>query len=90
MYKRQVSYPEITPTLFSGRDSLYVNNILPLYFQSLRLAQKSNDYEQADGLLESISGFQQKFGAAVLPSTDKIAAEIWYNKYDIFKKLFSW
>ena len=85
-----VSYPEITPTLFSGRDSLYVNNILPLYFQSLRLAQKSNDYEQADGLLESISGFQQKFGAAVLPSTDKIAAEIWYNKYDIFKKLFSW
>jgi hypothetical protein len=65
-------------------------NILPLYFQSLRLAQQDGDYSQADNLLESVYGFQKKFGSEVLPSKDKVKAEILYNKYDIFKKLYSW
>ena len=85
-----VSYPELAEANFKGKDSLYVRNILPLYFQSLRLAQKDKDYTQAENLLESISGFQKKFGSKVLPNNDKIKAEIVYNKYDIFKKLFSW
>ncbi len=85
-----VSYPELAEAGFTGKDSLYVRNILPLYFQSLRLAQQDKDYSQAENLLESIHGFQKKFGAQVLPSEQKIKAEILYNKYDIFKKLFSW
>ena len=85
-----VSFPELTEANFTGKDSLYVRNILPLYFQSLRLAQNDNDYKQADNLLESIYGFQKKFGSEVLPSKDTIKAEIAYNKYDIFKKLYSW
>ena len=40
--------------------------------------------------LQSLEGFQNKFGGAVMPSKDKIEAEILYNRYDIFKKLFSW
>ena len=85
-----VSYPELSEAKFTGKDSLYVKNILPLYFQSLRLAQQDDDYSQAENLLESINGFQKKFGNEVLPSEDKIKAEMLYNKYDIFKKLFSW
>jgi len=85
-----VSYPELVEANFTGKDSLYVRNILPLYFQSLRLAQQDQNYEQADNLLESIYGFQKKFGSKVLPSEDTIKAEIAYNKYDIFKKLYSW
>ncbi|MDA0985227.1 MAG: cytochrome c biogenesis protein CcsA, partial [Bacteroidetes bacterium] len=85
-----ISYPELSEANFTGKDSLYVRNILLLYFQSLRLAQQDKDYEQADNLLESIHGFQKKFGSEVLPSQDKIKAEIQYNKYDIFKKLYSW
>ena len=85
-----VSYPELDGANFIGKDSLYVRNILPLYFQSLRLAQKDKDYKQAENLLESINGFQKRFGSEVLPNDDKIRAEIVYNKYDIFKKLFSW
>ena len=80
-----VSYPELDGANFRGKDSLYVRNILPLYFQSLRLAQKDKDYKQAENLLESINGFQKKFGSEVLPDDDKIKAEIAYNKYDIFK-----
>jgi len=37
-----------------------------------------------------LEGFQKKFGGSVMPSEEKIEAEIAYNKYDIFKKLFSW
>jgi cytochrome c-type biogenesis protein CcsB len=85
-----VSFPELNEANFKGQDSLYVKNILPLYFQSLRLAKQDNDYSQSDNLLESINGFQKKFGSEVLPSEEKIKAEMLYNKYDIFKKLFSW
>lgn len=85
-----VSYPELEEHTFSGTDSLYVNNVLPLYFRSMRLAKSSGDYKEADELLESLKGFQKRYGSEVLPSAKKINAEIAYNKYDIFKKLFSW
>ena len=85
-----VSYPELEEAQFTGTDSLYVSNVLPLYFRSLRLAKTTQDYTEADELLESLKGFQQRYGDEVLPSEDRIQAEITYNKYDIFKKLFSW
>ena len=48
----------------------------------------SKNYDNADKILESIKGFQIKYGSEVLPNEDKIKAEILYNKYDIFKTLF--
>ena len=88
--KKWVSFPELSEANFKGKDSLYVHNILPLYFNSLRLAKEDGDYSQADNLLQSLEGFQQKYGADILPSEKKIEAEILYNRYDVFKKLFSW
>ena len=58
-----VSYPELNEAPFRGKDSLYVQNILPLYFNALRLARNDGDYTQAENLLESLEGFQKKFGA---------------------------
>ncbi len=85
-----VSYPELAEADFKGKDSLYVHNILPLYFNALKLAREDGDYAQADNLLESIEGYQKKFGATVMPSADKIEAEILYNKYDVLKNCSSW
>ena len=85
-----VAYPELETANFKGNDSLYVHNVLPLYFRSLRMAKSSGDYNEADELLESLKGFQQRYGKEIIPSEDKIEAELLYNKYDIFKKLFSW
>ena len=68
-----VSYQEIKENDFKGKDSLYVKNILPLYFQSLRVAKDNNDYSQADNLLESLNGFQVKYGSNVIPSEDKLS-----------------
>ena len=85
-----VSYPEIDEFNFRGSDSLYVKNVLPLYFQTLKLSKESNDYSQSEELLESINGFQRKFGEDVIPSSNKIKAEIVYNKVDIFNRLYNY
>ena len=85
-----VSFKELNIDDFKGVDSLYVKNILPLYLGSLQKDIESNDYTNSKKLLESITGFQNKYGASVLPSKNKIKAEILYNKYDVFRNLFSW
>ena len=85
-----VSFSDVKPKDFKGIDSLYVKNVLPLYLGSLENDIKTGDYKNSKNLLESIRGFQNKYGSEILPSEDKIKAEILYNKYDIFKKLFSW
>ena len=83
-----VSFPEAKESGFKGMDSLYTQQILPIYMGAIREAKQSGDYSQANELLESIKGFQRKFGAEVVPSENKIQAEILYNKYDIFRNLF--
>ena len=87
---RWIAPQEVPETDFEGVDSLYVNNVLPLYFTSLRQGKTTQDYTQADQLLESLKGYQNKYGAEVIPSKKQIEAELLYNKYDIFKRLFSW
>ncbi len=83
-----ISYPELSEANIKGNDSLYVKNILPMYFETLKQARKTNDYSQADKLLESITAFQKKFGSKVLPPENKIKAEILYNKADIFNRMY--
>ena len=85
-----VSFSDVKPKDFKGIDSLYVKNVLPLYIGALENDIQSGDYENSKKLLESIRGFQTKYGSSILPDENKIKAEILYNKYDIFKKLFSW
>ena len=81
-----VSFAEAPDFPFEGVDSLYVANVMPLYIGALQ----QGAYEQADELLESMSGFQRKYGNDIMPSQEKVDAEIMYNQYDIFKKLFAW
>jgi cytochrome c-type biogenesis protein CcsB len=85
-----ISYLETEHAGLKGMDSTYTKSILPLYFGSLNNASLSGDYKNADELLESLHGFQRKFGEKVLPSEDKVTAEILYNKYDVFQKLSYW
>ena len=85
-----VSFPEAAEAGFKGMDSVYTRQILPMYFTALRSAKETGDYEQPNELLNSIKGFQKKFGAEVIPSERRIETEIIYNKYDIFRNLFSW
>ena len=85
-----ISYPEISEYSYEGADSLYVNNVLNLYFQTLRVARQDQDYTQSEELLESIKGFQKKYGSKVMPSDFKVSSEVVYNKADIFNRLYKW
>ncbi|PXY41255.1 cytochrome C biogenesis protein [Flavobacterium cheongpyeongense] len=85
-----ISYMELEHASLKGMEATYTKQILPLYFNALNNGSISKDFKTADDLVESINGFQKKFGAKVRPSEDKIDAEIAYNKYDVFQKLPYW
>lgn len=84
------SFVEVRHSGFTGEDSLYVSNILPLYAGEVVAATKSGDYSQANEYLESIHKFQRKYGSEVVPSQRKVDLELFYNEYDIFKSLFKY
>ncbi|MUP45525.1 cytochrome C biogenesis protein [Gramella sp. BOM4] len=83
-----VSYPEVDESALTGMDSIYAKQILPLYMNALRSAKETGDYSKAEEYLESIHSYQEKFGSEVMPSEEKVEAEIVYNKYDVFRNLF--
>jgi cytochrome c-type biogenesis protein CcsB len=85
-----VSYMELNHADLKGMEATYTKQILPLYFNALNNGSISKDFKTADDLVESINGFQKKYGSKVRPSEEKIDAEIAYNKYNILPKLFNW
>jgi cytochrome c-type biogenesis protein CcsB len=85
-----VSFPELATANIKGMAGTYTQNILLMYFTELEKASASGQFDKADGLLESINGFQNKYGSKVIPSKEKITSEILYNKYDVFQKLPYW
>lgn len=75
------------------QDSLlgnFINNGFSAYLLTLNNAKQTGDFSKAEEILTGIKKTQQKFGSEVMLSDTKINAEIKYNKYDIFKNLFSW
>ncbi len=68
----------------------FINAGFKWYLYTLNEAKKTGNFKAADKLLESFKKTQTNLGAEVMLSEEKINTEIQYNKYDIFKKLFSW
>ena len=81
-----VSYLELNEFTGTALDS--IKNVMPFYLDAANKASQSKNYETANSLLVGLKKYQEKFGANVVPSEDKITSEILYNKYDIFKRLF--
>ena len=86
----------ISPLDFRGGqyvvgDSLYanfINNSLPYYKGILQQAIATKDYTQANNFLAALKQNQFNHGAEVLPSQNRIEVEIFYNKIDIFNRLY--
>ncbi len=85
-----ISYTELENSGLTGMDSVYTRNILPMYYSALFKANETKDYKAADELLESLHNYQHKYGYSVMPTDTHTKYEILYNKYDVFKRLFSW
>jgi cytochrome c-type biogenesis protein CcsB len=70
-----------------GPDSKVIKNLFPQgYFEFLI----KKDFKTAANILDGISKLQKGYSPDVIPSDDKIAAEVFYNKHDVFKTLFSY
>ena len=75
-------------------DTLYGNFIRTGFLAYLATLQndkvQKTDFSISQNLLNAIKKSQIKYGGSAMISKQKIKTEIQYNKYDIFKKLFSW
>ena len=62
-------------------------NLLGGYFRAIVVAEKNNNWNQADEALEKISDYQLKWGKEIIPSQAKINWELRYNNWDVFFKI---
>ena len=75
---------EIADSLYSN----FVTNGLRYYLMSLQKSVETGDYSESDKILEAIAQNQELLGNNVLPSKQKIEAEILYNELDLFNRLY--
>ena len=75
-------------TKFSENYSLFVANIMPMYFRAVTSALQDDNWATADTIVGYISRFQNRYGANIMPSKSNIKMEISYNKLGIFSNLF--
>jgi cytochrome c-type biogenesis protein CcsB len=71
-------------TVFKGKDSLYITEIIPLYFQSIKVSSKTENWKSTDEVLEALKHFQKKSGNNLMPSAFKVKMEILYNRANVF------
>jgi len=72
---------------FPPKQSEAVKMSISAYFQMVAQGIKTGKWENADLALKGIRMFQEKYGAAVMPSKRHIEMEINYNKFGLFDKL---
>jgi cytochrome c-type biogenesis protein CcsB len=73
---------------FPEEDSMFVVNILRMYRQNMRESIETGDWSPADTVVAYIAKYQSILGEEVIPSPNRIQAELKYNQWNIFSKLF--
>ncbi|RMG86818.1 MAG: cytochrome C biogenesis protein [Bacteroidetes bacterium] len=71
----------------SGGQESFARKFYAAYTTTLREALQTNDWSLADTLIDELSKYQRKFGAAVIPSETRLNAELLLNKLDVFNRL---
>ncbi len=74
---------------FVHQQGLKTNQVfLTEYVKQLNIAAETNDYAKADEVLQALKQQQKELGEAIIPSNAKISLEIFYNKANIFYRMF--
>jgi cytochrome c-type biogenesis protein CcsB len=68
-------------------EQLFVGSILSMYLEEVRRAIQSGNWSAADEHLGYILKYQEKYGSEIMPSAGKVSLEIFYNEFNIFKRL---
>ncbi|MEL0456633.1 cytochrome c biogenesis protein CcsA [Flavobacteriaceae bacterium SZ-1-7] len=85
-YDYRMDASKVHDTLYGN----FIRNGFKTYLFTLNRAKQTGNFSEADKLLEAFKKTQHRFGGEVMLTDKKINTEVLYNKYDIFKKLFSW
>ncbi len=72
---------------FPKKEGQVIQYIVSSYLKSVIEGIESSDWIKADSALDVMKNYQKFYGAKVMPSKDKVEAEIFYNRVDIFTKL---
>ena len=73
---------------FTNEDSLFVSNIMLVYYRDIAEARVTGDWSAANEKLDYLHTFQQKMGERIIPEKGRIEAELLYNDLLIFNRLF--
>lgn len=69
-------------------DSLFIREIPQLYFQAVMESVKSDDWELTEEYLDAMQTYQYRNASVELPARSKVKLEIFYNNFNLFRKLF--
>jgi cytochrome c-type biogenesis protein CcsB len=70
---------------FHGQDSAFVANVILWYAEALQKGMKTGNWSEADTVLNLIGVYQQKRNNTVDINQKRLAAEIRYNRMEIFR-----
>jgi cytochrome c-type biogenesis protein CcsB len=70
-----------------SEDSVFTDNIIPLYIQEARQSLRTGSWNKPDDIVNAIAKFQHQFAGDILPPAKKIRMEIFLNKSDIFARI---
>ncbi len=79
--------PRFAVEKFPEEDAKTVRDLLIEFFSGIDEGIQSGNWEKANKAIEKIKEFQKKKGADIYPQENKIKAEIFYNKLNIFERL---
>lgn len=86
--KRWLNPTEASRLIKDSTAALFVKNILPMYYDSVKTAIVTGNWEKPAKTLGYIKAYQEKYGEELFPSDTKLSMEITYNRIDIFKRLY--
>ena len=72
--------------MFSGKDSLFVSKIFDWYLDEVSEAVSGSEWGEADRVLGMIATYQQAKASGVDISSEKMRAEVLYNRSEIFTR----
>ena len=70
-----------------GHENHVATNFFNAYRTALKKGIQTNDYSDANTLINELKAYQIKHGVSVIPSASKINAEIFLNNFNIFNRL---
>ncbi|WP_066218157.1 cytochrome c biogenesis protein CcsA [Formosa haliotis] len=73
---------------FSAEDADFAKGILPIYFRDIYNAKSSGDWVPAENDLAYIKKYQEVLAPEIMPSSQHLEAELWYNELNAYFWLF--